>query len=62
MIYVPVWLTGLGRFDGGYLGKLVPFLPMALNSVLLTALGEEIGWRGFLAPTFYRALGFGWAD
>src|SRR5688572_6588970 len=21
VIYVPVWLTGLGRFDGGYLGK-----------------------------------------
>jgi uncharacterized protein len=30
-------------------------------SNLLTALGEEIGWRGFLAPTFYRARGFGWA-
>jgi membrane protease YdiL (CAAX protease family) len=33
---------------------------MALISVLLTALSEEIGRRGFLAPTFYRALGFGW--
>jgi uncharacterized protein len=60
-IYVPVWLTGLGRFDGDYLGKVLPFLPMAMVTGLLTALGEEIGWRGFLAPTFYRARGFGWA-
>jgi CAAX protease family protein len=60
-IYVPVWLTGLGRFDGDYLGKVLPFLPMAMVTGLLTALGEEIGWRGFLAPTFYRACGFGWA-
>ena len=28
---------------------------------LLGALGEEIGWRGFLAPTFYRARGLAWA-
>jgi hypothetical protein len=25
------------------------------------ALGEEIGWRGFLAPTLYRTRGFLWA-
>ena len=60
-IYVPVWVLGLGRFDTTYLGQVAPFLPIALGQNLLTALGEEIGWRGFLAPTFYRALGFGWA-
>jgi uncharacterized protein len=61
VIYVPAWLTGLGRFDRDSLGKLLPFLPMAFVSGLLMSLGEEIGWRGFLAPTFYRGLGFAWA-
>jgi membrane protease YdiL (CAAX protease family) len=61
MIYVPVWLTGLGQFREGYLGRALPFIPKAFVFGLLLALGEEIGWRGFLAPTFYRALGFGWA-
>jgi hypothetical protein len=25
-IYVPVWMVGLGRFDGTYLGRILPFL------------------------------------
>jgi membrane protease YdiL (CAAX protease family) len=41
--------TNLGRCSS---------LASAMVSNLLTALGEEIGWR---APTFYRACGFGWA-
>jgi membrane protease YdiL (CAAX protease family) len=61
VIYVPVWVAGLGRFDGAYPGKVLPFVPFALAQGLLLALGEEIGWRGFLAPTVYRALGFAWA-
>src|SRR5437773_2032618 len=61
VIYVPVWFLGLGRFDGAYLRRVLPFLPLAMVLNLLTALGEEIGWRGFLAPTFYRARGFAWA-
>jgi membrane protease YdiL (CAAX protease family) len=60
-IYVPVWVAGLGRFDGAYLGKVLPFVPVEIVQSLLTALGEEIGWRGFLAPNAYRALGFAWA-
>jgi membrane protease YdiL (CAAX protease family) len=60
-IYLPVWLTGIGRFDGSYLGRVLPLLPIAMAVNLLTALGEEIGWRGFLAPAFYRARGFAWA-
>lgn len=60
-IYAPVWLSGIGRFDSSYLGKVLPLLPMAMVSRVLTGLGEEIGWRGFLAPAFYRSLGFAWA-
>jgi membrane protease YdiL (CAAX protease family) len=61
IIYVPVWLTGVGPFDGSYLRRALPLLAMAACVNLMTALGEEIGWRGFLAPAFYRARGFAWA-
>ena len=60
-IYVPVWLAGLGQFDRSFPGRALPYLPMALVTNLFTALGEEIGWRGFLAPAFYRARSFAWA-
>jgi CAAX protease family protein len=60
-IYLPVWLIGLGALDGAYLRRVLPLVPLALLPSLLTALGEEIGWRGFLAPTLYRMRGFGWA-
>jgi membrane protease YdiL (CAAX protease family) len=61
VIYVPVWLTGLGRFDGSYFRNILPLLPGAMVSAVLKGLGEEIGWRGFLAPTFQRFRGFAWA-
>ena len=59
-VYAPVWLTGAGQFDGSVLGRVFPLLPFALAEGLVFALGEEIGWRGFLAPTFHRTRGFGW--
>ena len=61
VIYVPVWLAGVGLFDGSYLRRVLPFLPIAMVQNLATALGEEIGWRGFLTPTLYRWRGFLWA-
>jgi uncharacterized protein len=61
VVYVPVWLTGAGHFDGSFLARAFRLLPFALAENLVFALGEETGWRGFLAPTFYRARGFGWA-
>lgn len=62
LIYVPVWLSGLGGVDLGKLLAALALLPLAIGVGLLTALGEEIGWRGFLAPAFYRAGGFAWAS
>jgi membrane protease YdiL (CAAX protease family) len=61
VIYVPVWLAGVGLFNGSYLRKALPFVPFAIAQSLLTALGEELGWRGFLAPALYRTRGFLWA-
>jgi membrane protease YdiL (CAAX protease family) len=61
VVYVPVWVAGLGGYRAGYLAKALPVVPKVLLGSLITALGEEIGWRGFLVPTFYRGRGFAWA-
>lgn len=61
VIYVPVWLAGIGLFDANYLWNVFPLLPIAIVQNLAMALGEEIGWRGFLAPALYRTRGFLWA-
>jgi membrane protease YdiL (CAAX protease family) len=60
-IYVPVWILGAGRFNGGFLARVYPLVPLALVQNVFFALGEEIGWRGFLVPALYRMRGFGWA-
>ena len=60
-IYVPVWTFGGGRFDGRFLVRAFPLLPLALVQNVFFALGEEIGWRGFLVPALYRVRGFAWA-
>jgi uncharacterized protein len=60
-IYVPVWILGGGRFDGSFLARAFPLLPIALVQNVFFALGEEIGWRGFLVPALYRVRGFAWA-
>ena len=61
LIYVPTWLGGLGRFEGSHFRRMLPHIPPALAIAVFLGLGEEIGWRGFLAPTLYRLHGFGWA-
>jgi membrane protease YdiL (CAAX protease family) len=63
--YVVAWNLGLGAFsaDGLPAGQsLLSFL--AINATvgvalsLLPAMGEEIGWRGFLVPELARITGF----
>ena len=61
VVYVPVWTLGFGRFDGRFLARAFPLLPLALVQNVFFALGEEIGWRGFLVPALYRIRGFTWA-
>jgi CAAX protease family protein len=71
VIYGLVWLTGAGGFNAA--GLAVPKdagiqVPLPLMLVILTtlglvsgmvfALGEEIGWRGFLVPELARVATF----
>jgi membrane protease YdiL (CAAX protease family) len=74
VVYGVTWLTGIGHFSAEELnsgigqdlgGAKLPFiisvLLLSTVGVLLNcigALGEEIGWRGFLVPELGRKWGF----
>jgi membrane protease YdiL (CAAX protease family) len=57
-----VYLLGasLGWFseDPGLLRAALVGSPVAIASAAISALGEEIGWRGFLWPTLRRGAGY----
>ena len=57
--YGAVWATGLGAVDIGRFQRSVPeFLVFGFLQSLLTATGEELGWRGFLVPALARTMTF----
>ena len=57
--YCLVWLAGLGSVDLGRFRESVPtFLVVGSLQSLLSATGEELGWRGFLVPTLARSMSF----
>lgn len=59
LVYVPVWLLGIGGFRGGsFFLRLLLLAPFHLPLTLLFAAGEEVGWRGVLVPNLSRASGF----
>ncbi len=49
---------GWYRLDPGVLGLALAMSPISIASACLTAVGEEIGWRGFLWPTVRERAGF----
>lgn len=54
-----VWLTGLGGVDlGRFHTPIVAFLLLGTAQSLLSATGEELGWRGFLVPTLAKTMPF----
>jgi membrane protease YdiL (CAAX protease family) len=58
--YGLVWLTGLGGVDlGRFKTPVLTFVVVGSLQSLLSATGEELGWRGFLVPTLARTMSFG---
>jgi membrane protease YdiL (CAAX protease family)/quercetin dioxygenase-like cupin family protein len=58
--YGLVWMTRLGGVDlSRFKDGLFTFLVLGSLQSLLSATGEELGWRGFLVPTLARTMSFG---
>jgi uncharacterized protein len=58
--YGAVWLLGLGGVDlGRFHSGVVTFVVLGSIQSLISATGEELGWRGFLVPTLARSMSFG---
>ena len=57
--YGLVWLTGLGGVDlSRFKTPVVTFIVVGSLQGLLSATGEELGWRGFLVPTLAKTMSF----
>ena len=58
IIYSLVWITGLGDFSPQPFFQIAIFATAGLFFACLAALGEEIGWRGFLIPELIKITSF----
>lgn len=56
--YGAVWITGLGEFQPQPAGRVLSFATLGLLVATGSALGEEIGWRGFLLPRLLEQVSF----
>lgn len=52
------WITGLGTFTGILPSNIILFVVVGTFTCLVSALGEEIGWRGFLVPQLAKLTTF----
>ena len=55
--YGAVWLLGLGGVSS-FGSNLLPFAVIGTAQSCLSALGEELGWRGLLVPELAKLTGF----
>jgi len=59
IVYGLVWVTGLGGFDiSRFKTPVLLFVVVGSLQSLLSATGEELGWRGFLVPTLAQMTSF----
>ena len=61
--YGLIWITGLGAFDSTAAGDRLPnfllsYATLGVLMSLLSATGEEIGWRGLLVPELAKLTSF----
>ena len=56
--YGLVWLTGRGEYNGQFPPNFPIFLVTMLISATLSAVLEEVAWRGFLVPKMMKLTGF----
>jgi membrane protease YdiL (CAAX protease family) len=54
------WLFNLGTYTGNLHSNFILFLVTGTIGGIISALGEEIGWRGFLVPKLARLTTFTW--
>jgi membrane protease YdiL (CAAX protease family) len=58
--YGAVWILGLGGVDlSRFTTGTLTFVVLGSIQSLISATGEELGWRGFLVPTLARRMSFG---
>lgn len=60
-VYSIVWITGIGGFEAGEFRDLIHLIIFSIVGTLgnvLIVLGEEIGWRGFLAAELYKEYSY----
>jgi membrane protease YdiL (CAAX protease family) len=50
VVYGAVWLTGIGGFQAALPATILSRATLGFAGSAIFALGEEIGWRGFLVP------------
>jgi CAAX protease family protein len=59
IVYGIVWLTGLGGVDlSRFTTPVALFVVVGSLQSLLSATGEELGWRGFLVPELAKTKSF----
>ena len=56
--YVIVWLSGLGSINEEFSPNYLLLISLGTITNCVFALGEEIGWRGFLVPQLARLTDF----